>query len=54
MTKQMKKEQKKLHQINRELVKLDKKLQKLETGMAGSPQNFAITKQTDKEDNTDV
>jgi hypothetical protein len=53
MTKQIRKDQKKLNQINRELLKLDKKLQKMETGMAVLPPDTPMTEQKDKEDNTD-
>ncbi len=53
MTKQIRKDHKKLNQINRELLKLDKKLQKMETDMAVLPPDTQATEEIDKEDNTD-
>lgn len=53
MTKQMKIDQKKLNQIDRDLLKLDKKLQKMETDMAVLPPEVLQTEQIMKEGNTD-
>ncbi len=53
MTKQIRKDRKKLDQINRGLLKLDKKLQRMETDMTVLPPDAPSTEQKDKEDNTD-
>ena len=49
MTKKIRKNQQKLNQIDRELLKLDKKLQKMETDIAVLPPELLSTEKIDKE-----